>query len=370
MAHARIRRYLRHGTLPQLAVFDAAARLGSFTRAAEELHLAQPTVSAQIRKLSEVVGLPLFEQVGRRVQLTEPGRRLQSACEGLFGALEGLETSISDLRGLRAGRLQLAVSTTGKYFAPRLLGEFARRHPGIELSLQIHNRSALLERFARNEDDLYIFANPPEEDAVTQLIHPNPMVVFARADHPLAGRRRIPFETLAGEPFLMREAGSGTRMVAEAIFAKHRCQPSVRMELSTNEAIKQLILAGLGISILSRHTLGLDADQHQLVALDVEGFPLQMNWYFAYPVGKHLGVAARAFLDMVREGADRMLDTPDDPVDRVAGESPTGGSRRGAAPGTAGGIAGATTSATTSATTGATTSATTGGSVAAGRLGR
>lgn len=306
--HARIHRYLRHGTLPQLAVFDAAARLGSFTRAAEELHLAQPTVSAQIRKLADVVGLPLFEQIGRRVFLTEAGRQLHSACDRLFGALEGLEASISDMRGLQAGRLQLAVCTTGKYFAPRLLGAFAQRYPGIELSLQIHNRSALLERFAGNEDDLYIFATPPESDAVTQVIHPNPMVVFARADHPLAAQRRIPFTKIAAAPFLMRESGSGTRTIAESAFARHHCQPLVRMVLSTNEAIKQAILAGLGISILSRHTLGLDADQHHLVELDVEGFPLPMHWHFAYPVGKHLGVAARAFLDFVRADADRLLD--------------------------------------------------------------
>ena len=307
MSAHRIRRYLRHGTLPQLAVFEAAARLGSFTRAGEEMHLAQPTVSAQIRKLSEVVGLPLFEQIGKRVYLTEAGRQLHSACAQLFGALEGLEASIGDLRGLRGGRLQLAVSTTGKYFAPRLLGAFAQRHPGVELSLQIHNRSALLERFARNEDDLYIFANPPEADAVTQLIQPNPMVVFARADHPLAGARRIPFSAIASQPFLMREAGSGTRMVTEAQFTLHRHEPVVRMELSTNEAVKQAILAGLGISILSRHTLGLDADHRQLVELDVVGFPLRSNWYFAYPVGKHLGVSARAFLDFVRADADHLL---------------------------------------------------------------
>ena len=308
MSHSRIRRYLRHGTLPQLAVFDAAARLGSFTRAAEELHLAQPTVSAQLRKLADVVGLPLFEQIGKRVHLTEAGRQLHAACAQLFGALEGLESSISDLRGLRAGRLRLAVSTTGKYFAPRLLGAFSQRYPGIELSLQIHNRSTLLERFARNEDDLYVFANPPEIDAVTQVFQPNPMVVFARSDHPLASQRKIPFARIAAEPFLMREAGSGTRQVAEAEFARHRCDPVVRMELSTNEAIKQAILAGLGISILSRHTLGLDADPRHLVELDVVGFPLKSNWHFAYPVGKHLGIPARAFLDFVRANATELLD--------------------------------------------------------------
>lgn len=308
MSHARIRRYLRHGTLPQLAVFEAAARLGSFTRASEELHLAQPTVSAQIKKLTEVVGLPLFEQVGKRIHLTEAGRHLLDASTNLFHAFESLEASVADLRGLRAGRLQLAVSTTAKHFAPRLLGAFAHRHPGVELSLQIHNRRALLDRFARNEDDLYIFANPPEADAVTQLIHANPLVVFAPGGHPLAGRGRIPFEAVAEEPFLMREAGSGTRMVVETLFDRHRREPRVRMELSTNEAIRQAILSGLGISILSRHTLGIDVDPKGLVELDVEGLPLRCDWHFAYPVGKRLGVAARAFLDYARTDFTGLLD--------------------------------------------------------------
>lgn len=307
MPQARIRRYLRHGTLPQLAVFEAAARLGSFTRAAEELHMAQPTVSAQVKKLTEVVGLPLFEQVGKRIHLTEAGRHVHEACATLFDSLQGLEARIADLRGLRSGRLQLAVSTTAKYMAPRLLGAFAQKHPGVELSLQIHNRATLLERFARNEDDLYIFAHPPEQEAVTQVIHPNPMVVFASPDHPLANARRIPFEAIASEPFLMREAGSGTRMVAESVFARQRRSPVVRMELSTNESIRQAILAGLGISILSRHTLGIDSDPGRLVELDVEGFPLPGHWCFAYPLGKQPGVSARAFLDYVRAASDGLF---------------------------------------------------------------
>ncbi len=297
---SRIRRYLRNGTATQLMVFDAIARVGSFTRAAEELHMAQPTVSAHVKKLGESVGLPLFEQIGKRVYPTEAGRRLQATCREVFDAFARLEESLGELRGLRGGRLQLAVSTTGKYFAPRLLAAFHQRHPGIEISLHIHNRRALLERFAANEDDLYVFANPPQDDAVIQRIRSNPMVVFAHADHPLAGHARIPFERLAREPFLAREHGSGTRMIAEREFARRGLAPDVRMELSTNEAIKQAILAGLGISILSRHTLGLDVDPRRLAILDVEGFPLECGWYFAYPVGKQVGAPARAFMEFVR----------------------------------------------------------------------
>lgn len=310
MAASNIRRFLKHGMLPQLAVFEASARLGSFSRAAEELHLAQPTVSVQIKKLTETVGLPLFEQIGRKIFLTESGRELYAACKQLFNTLTAVEGALADLRGLKAGRLNLAVSTTGKYFAPRLLAAFIRRYPGVEVSLHIFNRQVLIDRLEQNEDDLYIFANPPtEQEVVSQMIMPNPMVVFAHIDNPLATERNIPFARIAREPFLMRERGSGTRMVAQAVFDSHRVEPNVRMELSTNEAIKQAILAGLGVSILSRHTLGLDTEQRQLVFLDVEGFPIERNWHFIYPVGKQVSAVSRAFMDLVRaEGKQLVLD--------------------------------------------------------------
>lgn len=308
MPPARVRRYLRHGMLPQLAVFESAARLGSFTRAAEALHLAQPTVSSQIRKLSDTLGLPLFEQIGKKVHLTAAGTALLGGCGEVFGALDRIETSLSSLRGLEAGRLRLAVSTTGKYFVPRLLAEFVRRHPRIEVSLQIQNRQVLIERLTRNEDDLYVFATPPaDQEVVCQPIFANPLVVFARSDHPLAGRRRIPFAEFAREPFLMREPGSGTRLAAYEAFDRHQVEPNVRIELSANEAIKQAILAGLGVSILSRYTLGLEPEQSQLAVLDVEGFPIARTWQFVYPRGKQIAPVARAFMDFVRAEAKELV---------------------------------------------------------------
>src|SRR5262245_32219250 len=238
MPRSDIRRYLKHGTLPQLRVFEASARLGSFARAAEELHIAQPTASVQIRKLSETVGLPLFEQVGRRIYLTEAGKRVASGCNDVFHALSRLEETLADMRGLASGRLQIAVTSMARHFAPRLLGAFSELHPGIETSLHIHNRASLIERLAGNEDDLYMFAHPPEgREVVVQSILSNPLVVVARSDHPLAGARNVPFARLAQEPFLMREAGSGTRMVVQQLFARHGLAPRIRMELSTNEAI-------------------------------------------------------------------------------------------------------------------------------------
>jgi DNA-binding transcriptional LysR family regulator len=304
-----MRRFMRHGMLPQLLVFESIARLGSFTRAADALCLAQPTVSTQMRKLSDTLGLVLVEQIGKKVYLTDAGRAVYQGCAELLATFERLDDALAGLRGLEAGRLCLAVSTTGKYFAPRLLAAFVAQHPGVEVSLQIHNRQALIDRLQRNDDDLYIFANPPQDqDLVLQPILRNPMVVFAHVDHPLARERQIPLAVIANEPFIMREPGSGTRLVAYEAFEQHRLAPKVRIELSTNEAVKQAILAGLGVSVLSRYTLGLDTEQRQLAILDVVGFPIERWWQFTYPVGKQISPVARAFLNFVRSEAKTLVE--------------------------------------------------------------
>lgn len=308
MPNSGIRRYLRHGTLPQLRVFEASARLGSLTRAAEELHIAQPTASVQIKKLTETVGLPLFEQLGKRVYLTDAGQCLYAGCHDVFRAFSAIEEALNAMRAVESGHLRLAVSSTGKYFAPRMLGAFIQRYPGVDASLAIHNRKALIDRLANNEDDLYLFASPLErEDVVTQALLPNPLVVFARDDHPLANARKIAFERIAAEPYLMREPGSGTRMLATKLFEQHGLAPRIRLELSTDEAIKEAILAGLGVAIMSRFTLGLEPEPSRLICLDVEGFPLENHWHFAYPVGKQLSATARAFMDFARLEAKGLL---------------------------------------------------------------
>ena len=307
MTQLNIRRYLKHGTLPQLRVFEASVRLGSLARAAEELHMAPPTASVQIKKLTETVGLPLLEQVGKRMYPTDVGRRVYDGCNEVFRALGSLEDTLDDMRGLGTGQLSIAVTSTARYFAPRLLGAFAQRHPGIRTSLYIDNGAALMERLRRNEDDLYLVADPaPASDVIVQAIVPNPLVVVARADHPLAGKRDVAFARLAQEPFLMREAGSGTRDATLKVFAQHGLAPKTRMELSSNEAIREAILAGLGVSILSRYTLGIEAEPTGLTCIDVEGFPLASQWHFAYPVGKHLSLAARAFLEFARAEARQL----------------------------------------------------------------
>lgn len=307
MTSARVRRYLRHGMLPQLAVFEASARLGSFTRAAEELHLAQPTVSTQMRKLTETVGLPLFEQIGRKIHLTPAGLALCEGARELIGTLSRVDQSIASLRGLAAGRLRLAAGTGCEHFLPHVLAAFVERHPAIEVSLEIHNRGRLVERLAANTDDLYVFANPPaEEEIVSQVIAPNPIVACVRRDHPLTREHAVPLSRFAREPFLAREPESGTRMLTDALFERRGVTPRVRMELSSNESIRQAVLAGLGVSIVSRGALRLGAGT-DLVVLDVEDLPLERPWQIVYPVGKQVTPTAQAFMKLAREEAPRLV---------------------------------------------------------------
>lgn len=302
---------MRHSTLRQLEVFEAIARLGSFTRAAEELFLTQPTVSMQIKKLADAVGMPLFEQVGKKVYLTDAGHALHAFTRELLDHFARFEMTLADMKGLKQGTLRLAVVTTAKYFAPRLLGPFCQEYPGIDVSLKVSNRERILERLAENQDDLYILGQPPEEiDAVAEPFLDNPLVVLAPAKHPLTGKKRIPLARLAEEPFLLREPGSGTRKALERLFADHGLAIKVRMELGSNEAIKQAIVGGLGVSVLSRHTLALDAPMGQLAILDVAGFPIERQWYVAYPAGKQLSIVARTFLDYLKQAPALAGDVP------------------------------------------------------------
>lgn len=301
---------MRHSTLRQLEVFESIARLGSFTRAAEELYLTQPTVSMQIKKLADAVGLPLFEQIGKKMYLTDAGRELQKTCRGIFDHLSHFEMVSADMKGLKTGKLRLAVVTTAKYFAPRLLGMFCQKYPGVEVSLKVSNRERVLERLEGNQDDLYILGQPPDEvDVVAEAFLNNPMVVLAPAQHALAHKKKIPLKRIAEEPFLLRESGSGTRIATERIFTEQGLKLKMRMELGSNEAIKQAVIGGLGVSVLSSQTLALDALSGQFVILDVQGFPIQRHWYFAYPAGKQLSIVARTFVDYLRQ-ASHLMSTP------------------------------------------------------------
>lgn len=285
-------------TLHQLKVFEATARHGSFTRAAEELYITQPTVSSQIKQLSKTVGLPLFEQIGRRLYLTEAGQELLVTCQDIFQRLDNFAMKVADIKGTKQGRLRLAVITTAKYFIPRLLGEFIQKYPGIEVSLKVTNHEQIRHRMQNNEDDLYIVSEPPEEiDLNYQPFLDNPLVVIARRDHPLAGKSNIPITALNDEAFIMREKGSGTRLAVQNLFHRHYVDVRVRLELGSNEAIKQAIAGGMGISVLSQHTLVSEGARSELTILDIDEFPIKRRWYVANLAGKQLSVITQTFLD-------------------------------------------------------------------------
>jgi len=294
---------IRHATLRQLQVFEVIYRLGSFTRAAEELFLTQPTVSMQIKKLTESIGLPLFEHVGRRVEPTEAGSELYEACRRVFETLSNFEMKVADLKGLKRGRLRLAVITTAKYMAPEMLGDFSKIYPGVELALKVTNRDSIIERMHNNVDDLYIMGQVPEGELEFQSYSfaPNPLVMLAPREHPLVGRRNISLEEVAKEMFIVREPGSGMRDATFRAFDAKGLQPSVKMELGSNEAIKHAIVGGLGLSVMSLHTLLLEGLDGPVANLDVEGFPIMRRWYMVYPKGKELSLVARTFLDFAIE---------------------------------------------------------------------
>ena len=293
----------RRISLRQLQVFEAVARLLSYTRAAEELYLSQPTVSMQIKKLESDIGLPLTEQTGKKISLTESGHALYQVSTDILGALGRFEMQISDQKGLRTGQLRIAVVTTANYFAPRLLGKFCQLYPGINVSLEVTNRENILDRMANNVDDLYLIGKPPESSELEfQPYLNNPMVVVAPASHRLAKKKAIPLSEIADELFIMREVGSGTRIAIEQKFADAGLQLKVRMELGNNESIKQGITGGLGIAVLSLHTL-TSGDMNELTVLDVQGFPISWQWYIGHPRGKKLSLLARTFIEfMYKEG--------------------------------------------------------------------
>ncbi|BAY19131.1 transcriptional regulator LysR family protein [Nostoc sp. HK-01] len=304
---------MNQATLHQLKVFEAAARHGSFTRAAEELFLTQPTVSMQIKQLTKSVGLPLFEQVGKRLYLTEAGRELFATCRQIFETIAQFEMKVADLKGLKQGQLRLAVITTAKYFIPRLLGPFCQRYPGIDISLQVTNHEKIIERMMNNLDDLYIMSQVPEHlDVNCEPFLDNPLVVFAPVNHPLAKEKNISIQELNNQPFIMREPGSGTRRAVQALLEEHGITVNVKLELGSNEAIKQAIAGGLGISVLSRHTLLSDASEFSI--LDVQHFPIKRAWYMVYPAGKQLSIVARTYYEYLLDAAKTFVEQTEIPV--------------------------------------------------------
>jgi LysR family transcriptional regulator, low CO2-responsive transcriptional regulator len=298
---------LIQATLHQLKVFETVARHGSFTRAAEELFITQPTVSSQVKQLTKAVGLPLFEQIGKSLYLTDAGKELLATCQDIFERLDNFEMKVADLKGTKQGQLRLAVITTAKYFIPRLLGSFCKNYPGIDIALQVTNHQEIQQRMLNNEDDLYIVSNPHKDiDLTSQPFLDNPLVVVANRDHPLANKKNIDISYLNNEPFIMREQGSGTRDAVINLFEQQQVSVKVRLELGSNEAIKQAIAGGLGISVLSEHCLISEGKFSELTVLDVQHFPIDRRWYVSSLAGKKLSVIAQTFLEFLLEESPKM----------------------------------------------------------------
>ncbi|PLX37640.1 MAG: LysR family transcriptional regulator [Hyphomicrobiales bacterium] len=302
-----------HATLKQLRLIEAVARLGSITRAAEEASLTQPAVSIQIKRLEEQAGFALFQQVGRRLHLTAAGRAVVRSSRQILDELAGLDDALETLRGEVAGPLRVSGVTTTQYFLPHLLGEFVRRHPKIQPILTVTNRAKMLDRLAEHADDLFIMGQVPDEYDVAHVpFLDNVLVVVAHPDHPLVAEQPVSVERLARERFLVRESGSGTRQAVDRLFEASGLTVEPYMELGSGEAIKQGVMAGLGIAVLSRHGLQLELATESITLLECEGFPLHRPWNAVHQTGAQLPLAARSFLEFLEtDGPGVLAETVD-----------------------------------------------------------
>ncbi len=297
-----------HLTLQQLRLFEAVSRLGSYTRAAEELCITQPAVSIQIKRLEDQMGIPLFEHVGKKTFPTTAGKTMYNACVDILNRVATLKDSMEELKGTVKGVLQMSVVTTAKYFLPELLGSFLQKYPEVEPKLKFTNRARVIERLMNNEDDFVIMGQIPNDDTLDAYPFLNNILgIVAHADHPLANRKNITVEELVTQRFLIRESGSGTRSAFNQYMDKHGVTVDPYMELGSSEALKQAVMAGLGIAVLSLHSVQLERSVKKLTVLNVEGFPLKRRWYAVHLKGRKLSLVARTFLDYILEESDRIL---------------------------------------------------------------
>lgn len=297
-----------HLTLRQLKVFESVARHLSYSRAADELHLTQPAVSMQIKQLEDNINLPVFEQLGKRIFLTEAGQELYQYSRAISQQLADLEVALDELKGMERGKLNISVVTTANYFAPHLLAKFCQRYPNVTVSLNVSNRETVLKQLADNLIDLAIMGQPPDHlDIDSQSFMENPLVVVAPPNHPLCKEKNIAVKRLASEIFLVRESGSGTRSAMERFFAAHEIKINKGMETDTTEAIKQAVQAGMGLGIMSRHTVELELETERLKILDIQNFPIMRYWHVVNRKNKRLSNVANTFRDFLLREAEILM---------------------------------------------------------------
>jgi LysR family transcriptional regulator, low CO2-responsive transcriptional regulator len=302
---------MRNVTIRQIRVFAAVARNLSYTRAAQELHLTQPAVSQQVSLLEEEVGMPLFEQIGRRIRLAPAGMELLRYATQVTELLREAGETLAAMRGLKRGELKLGAVSTAKYFAPTLLSAFTPAYPEVTIKFTVANREEIVRLLGANELDLVIMGRPPRElDTTAEPFARHPFVIIAALDHPLARRHRIPLKSLARESFIIREQGSGTRASMEHVFRERGVAFRASMEVSSNETIKQAVMAGMGLSFISSHTVALEAATGKLAVLDIVGLPIVRDWYVIHLRERILSPIAAAFRAYLLEnGARVILDT-------------------------------------------------------------
>lgn len=302
-----------HITFRQIEVFNAVVRHLNYTRAAEELHLSQPAVSMQIRQLEDNIGLALFEQLGKQMFLTDAGREMYAYGRNIEDLLDEADKVFAAIKGLGKGELSISVATTASHFATRLLAAFSKLHEGVTISVDVTNRETLRRQLDNNERDLVIMGQPPEGMEVdAEAFMENPLVMIAPSNHVLLAEKNIPLSRLAGESFVVREIGSGTRSAIKRFFDEHDVAFNTGIEMSSNEAIKQAVEAGLGLGIVSIHTLELELETKRLAILDVEDFPIQRYWYILQRKGKRLSPVAEAFKAFVLDEAEKFIRLPDE----------------------------------------------------------
>lgn len=283
-------------TFRQLKLLVALADTGSVSAAAQRMHVTQPTASMQLKDVADAVGLPLYDVISRKVHLTEAGEELARTARTMLDQWEAFEQRMAAFQGMARGRLRVAVVSTAKYFIPGLLGSFCDLHPEVDISLEVLNRDQVVTSLRANLDDLYVMSQPPDDLALADdILMPNPLCLVAPASHPLAGQAGITLAQLASSRFVLRERGSGTRMVTDRTFKQHGFAPANWLELGSNEAIRESVASKLGVAVLSRHALGSGGADARLVVLDVVGFPIQSQWHLVWPQGKQLSPLAGVF---------------------------------------------------------------------------
>jgi DNA-binding transcriptional LysR family regulator len=309
---------VRHATLKQLRIFEAAARHLHFGRAAEELHLSQPAVSIQLKLLEEDVGFPLFEQMGRRMYLTHAGEEFAGHVRAVLARLREAAEAMDSLKSDGAGEIHIACTTTAEYFVPRLLAEFRRQRPRLKIRLTVKNRELVIRDLTDNAVDLVVMGQPPRDlDATAVQFAKNPLALIASPEHPHSKKRQVLLSQLEHESFLIRERGSGTRDAMERMFSAQHFRPSEMVEIGTNETIKQAVMAGMGVSFLSLHTIGFELASKRLAVLRVAGTPVMRDWYVMHRSRKRLSQVATAFKDyLIAKGAALIDQAVGQPVRR------------------------------------------------------